>query len=105
MAEILNTAFVPVRKPGKLPAEVISESYELEYGIDSVEIHKDAIKKGDRVIIHDDLIATGGSALAASKLVEKLGGIIVGYSFIIELANLNGRGKLNHKKVESIMIM
>jgi adenine phosphoribosyltransferase len=105
MAEVLDAAFVPVRKPGKLPAEFISESYELEYGTDSLEMHKDAIKKGDRVIIHDDLIATGGTALAASKLVEKLGGEIVGYSFIIELSFLEGRKKLAHDIIESILIM
>jgi len=105
MAEILNAAFVPVRKPGKLPSETISESYELEYGTDSVEMHKDAIKKGDKVIIHDDLIATGGTALAAAKLVKKLGGEIIGYSFIIELSFLNGRDKLNHDRIESILIM
>lgn len=105
MAEVLNTSFVPVRKPGKLPAKIISESYELEYGTDSLEIHFDAIKKGDKVIIHDDLIATGGSALAASKLVERLGGIIVGYSFIIELSFLKGRDLLNHNTIESVLIM
>lgn len=105
MAEVLNAAFVPVRKPGKLPYESISESYELEYGTDSVEMHKDAIKKGDKVIIHDDLIATGGTALAASKLVQRLGGEIIGYSFIIELGFLSGREKLKHKKIESILIM
>ena len=105
LAEALNASFVPVRKPGKLPAETISESYELEYGVDSLEIHKDAIKKGDKVLIHDDLIATGGTALAASKLVERLGGEIIGYSFIIELSFLKGRAKLSNNKVESILIM
>ena len=105
IAEVLNASFVPIRKPGKLPAEVISESYELEYGTDSLEIHKDAIKKGDRVLIHDDLIATGGTALAATKLVERLGGEIIGYSFIIELSFLNGRAKLSNNTIESILIM
>lgn len=105
MAEVLSTSFVPVRKPGKLPAETISESYELEYGTDSVEMHKDAIKTGDKVIIHDDLIATGGTALAASKLVERLGGVIVGYSFIIELSLLKGRDLLDHDNMKSVLIM
>jgi adenine phosphoribosyltransferase len=103
MAEVLNTSFVPVRKPGKLPSDTISEDYELEYGSNSLEIHIDSIKEGDKVIIHDDLIATGGSALAASKLVERLGGVIVGYSFIIELSFLKGRQKLDHTKIESII--
>ncbi len=105
IAEVLNASFVPVRKPGKLPAETISENYELEYGTDSVEIHADSIKKGDKVIIHDDLIATGGTACAASKLVKRLGGTIIGYSFIMELGFLNGRKKLDHKKVESLLII
>lgn len=105
MAEALDASFVPVRKPGKLPAETISESYELEYGTDSLEIHIDAIKKGDKVIIHDDLIATGGTALAASRLVERLGGEIIGYSFIMELSFLDGRKKLKHSKIESVLII
>ncbi len=103
MAERLNASFVPIRKPGKLPAETISESYELEYGTDSLEIHTDAISEGDRVLIHDDLIATGGSAKAASELVRRLGGEIVGYSFIIELTFLNGREELSSQKIESII--
>lgn len=94
MAMELNAGFVPVRKPNKLPYKKISASYELEYGTDKVEIHEDSIKKGDRVVIHDDLIATGGTAGAATELVKKLGGIVVGYSFIIELTFLNGRDKL-----------
>lgn len=105
MAEVLNASFVPVRKPGKLPSEIISESYDLEYGTDSVEIHVDAIKEGDRVIIHDDLIATGGTALAASNLVKRLGGVVIGYSFIIELGFLKGREKLDHETIESVLIM
>ena len=105
LAQSLGASFVPVRKPGKLPAKTISESYELEYGTDQLEMHADAIKKGDRVIIHDDLIATGGSATAAKKLVERLGGEIIGYSFIMELSFLNGRDNLNHQKVESILII
>lgn len=91
LAKDLHAGFVPIRKPDKLPAEVISSSYELEYGTDTIEMHADALSEGDRVIIHDDLIATGGSAKAATELVEKLGAVVVGYSFIIELAALQGK--------------
>ncbi|MEW6702524.1 MAG: adenine phosphoribosyltransferase, partial [Bacteroidota bacterium] len=91
VAQKLGVGFVPIRKPGKLPAEKISENYSLEYGIDSIEIHKDAIHEGDRVLLHDDLLATGGTMEAACKLVEKLGGEVVQISFLIELGFLNGR--------------
>lgn len=94
LAMDLNAGFVPVRKPGKLPAKSLSETYALEYGEDSVEIHHDAITEGARVLIHDDLIATGGTASAATKLVERLGGKVIGYSFIIELSFLKGREQL-----------
>lgn len=97
MAVELKAGFVPVRKPNKLPYNKIQASYELEYGSDIVEMHSDAIKKGQRVVIHDDLIATGGTANAASELVLQLGGIIVGYSFIIELGFLNGIEKLSSR--------
>lgn len=97
LAQELNAGFVPVRKPKKLPYETISASYELEYGTDSLEIHTDAIKKGDRVLIHDDVLATGGTAKAVCELVEKLGGEIVQCNFLMELAFLNGRDKIkNH---------
>lgn len=105
LAQDLNAGFVPVRKPGKLPAKTLSETYELEYGEDSMEIHQDAIFEGAKVIIHDDLIATGGTASAASKLVQKLGGEVIGYSFIIELSFLNGRQLLiPDVTVDSIII-
>src|SRR5574344_973961 len=94
MAYKLNAGFVPVRKPNKLPAETIKETYELEYGTDTIEIHKDAIKKGDKVVIVDDLLATGGTAAAASNLVTKAGAEIVGLAFVIELPALGGRAKL-----------
>ncbi len=94
MAMQLNAGFVPIRKPNKLPAKTLSASYQLEYGEDSVEIHTDSIIKGNRVLIHDDLIATGGTAAAATELVEKLGGTVVGYSFIIELEGLRGKNSL-----------
>lgn len=90
LAQDLNAGFVPVRKPGKLPAETYAEEYELEYGTDKLEIHKDALLKGANVIIHDDLIATGGTALACARLIEKLGGNIIAFSFIMEINSLNG---------------
>jgi len=99
----LKAGFVPIRKPGKLPAETISETYELEYGTDSIQIHKDAIKPGDKVIIIDDLLATGGTAQAACKLIEKCGGKPVLIAFIIELAFLNGRDKLKGRNVFALL--
>ncbi|GJQ63525.1 MAG: adenine phosphoribosyltransferase [Melioribacteraceae bacterium] len=103
LAEKLGAGFVPVRKPGKLPADTLSESYELEYGTDSIEIHKDAIQPGDKVLMHDDLLATGGTMEAAIKLVEKLGGEVVQISFIIELMFLNGRDKLKGYDIKSLL--
>ncbi|KFF04502.1 adenine phosphoribosyltransferase [Flavobacterium reichenbachii] len=94
LAQELNAGFIPVRKPNKLPYETISASYELEYGFDSLEMHTDAIKAGDRVLIHDDVLATGGTAGAVCELVEKLGGTIVQCNFLMELTFLNGRDKI-----------
>lgn len=99
----LNAGFVPVRKPGKLPYKSISQSYDLEYGSDRVEMHEDAVKPGEHVLIVDDLVATGGTALAAAKLVESLGGIVSGMGFIIELTFLPCREKLDGYKVESLI--
>jgi adenine phosphoribosyltransferase len=99
----LNAGFVPVRKPGKLPWQTIKESYDLEYGSDSVEMHQDAIKEGEHVLIVDDLVATGGTALAAAKLVESLGGIVSGMGFIIELTFLDSRKKLEGYQTESLI--
>ena len=90
----LNAGFIPVRKPNKLPAKTLKESYVLEYGTDTLEIHEDALKKGDRVLIVDDLLATGGTAAAACNLVTKTGAEIVGCAFVIELSDLKGRDKL-----------
>src|SRR5258705_10872648 len=90
----LNAGFVPVRKPGKLPAETVKISYELEYGSNALEIHKDAIVKGQRVLIVDDLLATGGTAAATAELVPNLGGEIAGLAFVVELDFLKGREKL-----------
>ena len=94
LAEKLNAGFIPVRKPKKLPYKTISASYDLEYGSDSLEIHIDAIQKGDRVVIHDDVLATGGTAKAVCELVEQLGGEIVQVNFLMELTFLKGREKL-----------
>ncbi|MGB2823953.1 MAG: adenine phosphoribosyltransferase [Phycisphaerae bacterium] len=94
VAERLGAGLVPVRKPGKLPAETVSQSYELEYGTDQIEVHADAIAPGEKVLMLDDLLATGGTMAAACDLVRKLGGEIVGIAFVIELCFLNGRDKL-----------
>lgn len=104
LAQDLHAGFVPIRKPGKLPAETISATYALEYGEDTIEMHTDAFSEGDRIIIHDDLIATGGSAKAATELVEKLGGEVVGYSFIIELQALQGCDVLTDDIPKEILI-
>ena len=103
LAQKLDVGFILARKPGKLPAEIESESYELEYGTDKIEMHKDAINKGDRVLLHDDLLATGGTAAATAKLIEKLGGEVVQVSFVMELTFLNGREKLKTYPVTSII--
>lgn len=99
----LNKAFVPVRKKGKLPCETIEMDYDLEYGKATIEIHKDAIKPGQKVVIVDDLIATGGTIEAITKLIEKLGGEVVKIVFLIELAGLNGRDKLKGYNVETVL--
>ncbi len=100
----LGAGFVLMRKPGKLPAETISETYDLEYGTDSIEMHKDAIVKGDKVLVFDDLLATGGTARAACDLVEKANGAVIGVAFIIELTgSLHGRDKLEEYEVLSLL--
>ena len=103
LAYLLGTGFVPVRKPGKLPAETVRYEYKLEYGTDSLEIHKDAIIPSQRVLIIDDLLATGGTMAAAAKLVEELGGKVAGLGFLIELEDLKGREKLKGYRVESLI--
>jgi len=103
VANRLGAGFVPVRKPGKLPGETISQTYDLEYGTDAVEIHADAIRPDQKVLMIDDLLATGGTMAAACKLVEQLGGRIVGVSFLIELCFLNGREKLAQYDVRSLI--
>ena len=103
LADRLGVAFVPARKPGKLPAEALRAEYELEYGTDALEIHRDAITKGLSVAIVDDLLATGGTAAATCRLVEELGGVLHCYLFLIELSFLNGREKLKGHRVESLI--
>ena len=103
LAHKLNCGFIPVRKPGKLPAEKVSISYSLEYGEDKLEMHKDAIQPGDKVLVHDDLLATGGTMNAVCQLIEKLGGEIVQVSFIVELSFLKGRDKLKPYDARSIV--
>lgn len=103
VARNLSAGFVPVRKPGKLPAEIISAEYELEYGTDRLEIHKDALQTGHRVLIIDDLLATGGTMAACCELVSSLGAEIVGIAVLIELAFLNGRRKLGDFPLHSIL--
>ncbi len=98
----LRAGFVPVRKPGKLPWAVAREEYELEYGRDKLEIHRDAIHPGERILIVDDVLATGGTAAATGRLVETLGGDIVGFGFLLELGDLRGRAKLGDHRVESL---
>lgn len=103
LAAKLDAGFIPVRKKGKLPAEKISETYLLEYGSDIIEIHKDSIVAGDKVLMHDDLLATGGTMEAACKLIEKLGGEIVQVSFMIELSFLQGRKRLEKYDITSLI--
>lgn len=99
----MGLGFIPVRKKGKLPAETVSYSYEKEYGTDSIEIHKDAIKPGTKVVVIDDLLATGGTVEAVKNLLVKMGAEIVAFEFLIELTNLKGRDKLDGYKVDSLI--
>ena len=103
LAYKLGAGFVPVRKPNKLPAEAERISYELEYGIDTLEMHKDAVRPGMRVVIADDLLATGGTSLATARLVERLGGTVAAVSFVIELEALKGRSRLSGYNVVSLL--
>lgn len=103
LAQELNAGFIPVRKPNKLPHTKIQEKYELEYGFDTLEMHSDAIAPGDKILIHDDVLATGGTAEAVCKLVERLGGEIVQLNFLMELGFLNGRNKLRSYDVRSLV--
>lgn len=103
LAHRLKLPFVLIRKLGKLPADTVSEEYQLEYGTSTVEVHRDAAAEGDRVLIVDDLLATGGTALAAAKLIEKLGAHVVGFAFLVELDFLNGREKLADYELSTLI--
>lgn len=103
-AYMLNKGFIPIRKKGKLPCKTVSEEYDLEYGSAVLEMHEDAIRPGQKVVIVDDLIATGGTTEAMIKLVEKVGGEVVKLCFVMELAGLNGREKLKNYPVESLIV-
>ena len=103
VAHRIGAGFVPVRKPGKLPWAVVREEYQLEYGSDKLEIHRDAIGPGERILIVDDVLATGGTAAATATLVETLGGVIAGMGFLIELESLGGRSRLGDRPVRSLL--
>lgn len=103
MAYKMGVGFIPVRKPGKLPYETCDVTYDLEYGSNVLEMHTDAIGKGDRILIADDLVATGGTAMAKAKIVEKMGGIVAGFAFLIELEFLNPRKVLDGYEVFSLV--
>jgi adenine phosphoribosyltransferase len=103
LAYSLGTGFIPVRKPGKLPSSTVTEEYALEYGTNSLQVHDDAVGEGQRVLIVDDLLATGGTAAATGRLFQRLGAKVVGYAFMIELAALNGRSALAGHEVTSFL--
>jgi adenine phosphoribosyltransferase len=103
VADRIGAGFIPIRKPGKLPGKALKEIYDLEYGKDALEIHADAIEPGQRVLIVDDVLATGGTAAAAAALVKQLGGTLHGLAFLIELLFLNGKSKLTGEKVFSVL--
>ncbi|MHC4216208.1 MAG: adenine phosphoribosyltransferase [Planctomycetota bacterium] len=103
IAERLGAGFIPIRKKGKLPSKTESIKYDLEYSTDTLEVHKDALQTGDRILMFDDLLATGGTMTAACQLIEKIGGSIIGVSFLIELADLKGREKLSDYKVHTVI--
>ena len=103
MAMAMQLPFVPIRKAGKLPYQTTAFSYELEYGKDTLEMHVDSIQSGDKVLLVDDLLATGGTIAACGRLVEQQGGVIAGYSFLIELAFLSGREKLDQRPIERLL--
>jgi adenine phosphoribosyltransferase len=103
VADRIGAGFIPVRKPGKLPSKTVRQTYALEYGTDSLEMHQDAVSRGQRVLIVDDLLATGGTARATADLVEGLGGEVQAFAFLIELVALNGRAKLGDHAVHSVL--
>jgi adenine phosphoribosyltransferase len=104
VAYALNAGFAPVRKLGRLPSDAIRVEYELEYGTNTLELHRDAVQPGQRVLVVDDLLATGGTAAAAVDLIKQLGGDVIGMSFLVELRDLNGRERLSHERVHSVVV-
>ena len=104
IAERIGAGFIPARKPGKLPHETTSVEYELEYGVDALEVHSDALAGGTRVLVHDDLLATGGTAAAVCRLVEDAGAVVAGCAFVVELGFLNGRAQLEPRDVHSLVV-
>jgi adenine phosphoribosyltransferase len=104
MAAAAGAGFVLARKPGKLPRETSSVEYQLEYGVDALEVHRDAVARGERVVVHDDLLATGGTAEALCGLVEETGGVVAGCAFVIELGFLDGRSRLGERDVFSLLV-
>ena len=104
VALALGAGFLLARKPGKLPYETVSAEYELEYGTAQLELHSDALQPGTRVLVHDDLLATGGTAVALCELVERLGAVVVGCGFLVELAFLNGRARLAPREVHALLV-
>ena len=105
LADKLGAGFVPIRKPGKLPYKTFTETYELEYGTDSLSMHVDAIKPGEKVLLHDDVLATGGTAVAAVKLIEKAGGEVVQLNFLIDLGFLEAHKKLKNYNISSLIML
>lgn len=103
LAKELNAGFVPMRKPGKLPYDTLDAKYDLEYGSDSIQVHTDAILPGEKVLMHDDVLATGGTAAAACSLIERLGGEVVACNFLLELSSLKGRDKLKDYTVQTLV--
>jgi adenine phosphoribosyltransferase len=104
LADRLGAAFVPARKPGKLPWRAVEERYQLEYGEDALQVHEDAVRRGEKVLVVDDLLATGGTAAAACGLVSRLGGTVVGCAFVVELAFLHGRDRLAGRPIQALVI-
>jgi adenine phosphoribosyltransferase len=104
IADRLDAGFIPARKPGKLPHDTTSVEYELEYGVDALEVHSDALAGGTRVLVHDDLLATGGTAAAVCRLVEGAGAVVAGCGFVVELAFLGGRAQLEPRDVHSLVV-
>jgi adenine phosphoribosyltransferase len=98
----LGASLLPIRKPGKLPWEVVEQPYELEYGVDAVQAHRDAARRGDRILVVDDVLATGGTAAATCRLIEVLGGVVAGLGFLIEITALGGRARLGERRIESL---